>query len=169
MLTSIAFLFTLALALWAAVEDFRGLQIPNFISLGILISFIAAWAFDMGLVGGAWWHPFAIAFGVFLISYIMFAVNIMGAGDSKLATVLSLWLGFKALLIFLFYMSLIGGILGLMTLLIRKKKPFKNISGNGWINQVQNGRNAVPYGIAITFGFLAAAIQSGAIKRYVFL
>ncbi len=101
MLTSIAFLFTLALALWAAIEDFRGLQIPNFISLGILISFIAAWAFDMGLVGGAWWHPFGIAFGVFLISYIMFAVNIMGAGDSKLATVLSLWLGFKALLIFL--------------------------------------------------------------------
>lgn len=169
MVTAIAFLFTLVLCLWAAIEDFRGLQIPNFISLGILAAFAIAWMLDRQLTGGVWWHPFAIAFGVFLMTYVMFVVNIMGAGDSKFATVLSLWLGFKALLIFLFYMSLVGGVLGLVTLYIRNRKPFKNVSGNGWIAQVQGGRNAVPYGIAITIGFFVAALQSGLLKRYVFL
>ena len=169
MITAVAFLFTLVLALWASVEDFRGLQIPNFISVAILASFLAAWAFDRHLVGGSWWLPFAISFGIFVLSYLMFAVNIMGAGDSKLATVLSLWLGFKGLLIFIFYMSLAGGVLGVLTLLIKKYKPFKSSSGNGWIVQVQGGRNAVPYGIAITLGFFMAAWQGGLFSRYVFL
>ena len=165
---AVAFIFTLILSVWAAISDFKTLQIPNVICLAIAASFCISWIIDRNIVG-LWWTPFAIACGVFLMSYIMFVIGSMGAGDSKLATALSLWLGVKPLGFFIFYMALFGAVLALAALLIKKRKLFSEAKWSGWISQLHAGRNAIPYGIAIVFGFFMAVFKGGLLQRYIFL
>lgn len=62
---------------------------------------------------------------------------------------------------FLFYMALVGGVLGLVALALRKWKPVKNPAEGSWIARVQAGENKVPYGAAIAAGALASFVELG--------
>ena len=150
----------LIVTLLSCISDVRSLRIPNWHSLVILAAFIPAWLAAPEAFIGLAQHAAAMAI-MLVVSYIMFSLRMMGGGDSKLATVLGLWVGLSGLPPYIFYMAIAGGVMGLVSLLLRKKKIFKNPRPGSWIEQVQAGRNAVPYGVAISIGAWVALFHTG--------
>lgn len=157
-------LIVLAVTLLSCVSDVRSLRIPNWHVLVIIACFIPAWLATPELFGGLTSH--LVAMGLMLvITYVMFSLKMMGGGDSKLGTALGLWIGLKGFLPFMLYMAIMGGVLGVITVLIEQKKPFKNPRHGSWVEQTQTGHNVVPYGIAISFGAWAAFLYTGLIHN----
>src|ERR1700722_2220524 len=149
----------------SCVSDIRSLRIPNAYALIILACFVPAWLATPADFGPLWYHLAAMGL-MFVLSYLMFCKGMMGGGDSKLATALGLWVGLKGLLPFVFYMALMGGVLGAVTLCLRKKKLLSNPKAGSWIEQVQSGQNAVPYGVAISFGSWASFFHTVLIHHH---
>lgn len=149
------------MAIWASVSDLRGLKIPNVISVVILFSFFLAYGAmvffnkEQTVFSSLYAHLGAGAL-VFVVTYIFFAFRMIGAGDSKLASAYAFWLGFEGLLPFVFYMSLVGGLLGLLAVVLKKTKPFKRVSEGSWLYtlQYEEKRLNMPYGVAIASGAL---------------
>ena len=157
-------LFVVTMA--SCVSDFRSLRIPNSHSLAVIGLFIPAYLFAPDSFG-LWWYPFLAAGLMFFISYVMFCYGLMGGGDSKLATALALWVGLKGLMIYVFWMAVAGGVIAAFGLWLKAKKPFKNPTEGSWIAQAQGGRNAVPYGIAITVGAWAAIFHTESFSKQI--
>jgi prepilin peptidase CpaA len=156
LLTCVVFITTLA----SCVSDLRRLRIPNAHVLIVMAAFALAYIVSPEFFGRWWEHLAAFAI-VFIVTYAMFAFGMIGGGDAKLGAALALWVGLKGLMPFMFYMAIVGGLLGIAALMIRKNKPFKNCRDGSWVSEVQLGKNAVPYGIAITFGAWAGMFYTG--------
>ncbi len=156
---------TLVVGGLAALSDIKSMTIPNVYSLYVIAAFFVA--YGALYLGGQQdvFSPFLShiisAALAFVVTLGLFAMRIIGAGDSKFATACALWLGVKSLLAFLFYMTLSGGVLGIVALYIKRKKPFKSPVEGSWVYQVQGGADKVPYGIAISFGMLVAFMHAG--------
>ena len=108
---------------------------------------------------GLLWPHLAVGAGMLAVTFVMYSFNVFGGGDSKLLSAYALWAGLVGLLPLVFYMALSGGVLGLLTIFIRKSKPFKAPREGSWIARVQAGENRVPYGIPIGVGALVAFLQ----------
>jgi prepilin peptidase CpaA len=142
------------------------MTIPNIYPLGIFASFIIAYGAVFLLMPGD--VPFfalksnLLSFAiVFALTFVLFSLKMIGAGDSKLAAAVALWTGVKGLLPFLFFMGIMGAVLGLFALFLQKKKPVQSPKDGSWIARVQSGESAVPYGIAIAVGAVAAFVHIG--------
>jgi prepilin peptidase CpaA len=150
----------------SAISDYKGLIIPNRYSVIIILSFFMGYlALYLGGVNTQFMEPILThalsALLVFFVTFIMFALNVWGAGDSKLSLAFALWVGLKGVVSFIFIMTIFGGVLGLLALIIKKKNLFKGAAKGSWPDRVNNGENAVPYGIAISFGALISFWQLG--------
>jgi prepilin peptidase CpaA len=134
------------LLVYAAVVDVRTFTISNRLNLAIALMASLFWL----SVGLPLWPDAAIqvavAAGVFALLAVAFYAGMMGGGDVKLAAALALWFAPATTVVFLVYMSIGGGVLTLVVLILHrmKKKP---------------GKPEVPYGVAIAFGALAILIQ----------
>lgn len=153
-------LATLGMCGLAAWTDFRGYRIPNLVSVVIAASFVVAYGVTWmtgqnEIVFMSIKSHLGAALIVLFVTFAMFAFKIFGAGDSKMAAAVSLWLGFPGLAPFLFYMTLIGGVLAATSLILRRYKPFKNLPAC-WPQKAQEGSSDIPYGIAIAGGALIA-------------
>lgn len=162
---------SILLAAVAAWTDWRGLRIPNAVPASLCLLFGGAVILQEFFLGKAVFydslaHPLLAGLAVFTVTAILFALRLLGAGDAKLLSALALWTGIHGLAPLLFWMACFGGILALVAILIKKHKPFSVASSfyiptGGWIDQLQNGRNAVPYGVAIFVGLVLAYAQMG--------
>ncbi len=132
----------------AAVFDMLTFRIPNWLNIILAVTF-----FIMIIIVGVTLDAFLLSvmsgFIVLIVGFILFAYNLLGAGDVKLASVCALWLGLENILIFALFFSLIGGALTLFILLVRKVhfppimlafKPLDRLVHN----------NKIPYGVAIS-------------------
>lgn len=155
----------LGVGVMSAHSDVKGMTIPNFHGVIIICAFVLCYgALWLGGYQEAFYPIVShlLSFGiVFGATVALFALKLIGAGDSKLASAYAVWFGVPGLIPFLFYMALVGGVLGLFALLIRKFKFFKDPKPDSWIAQVQGGENKVPYGVAIVIGALASFIKIG--------
>lgn len=155
----------IGLAGLAGFSDVKGLTIPNSYSLYMIASFIIAYsalyfgAPEVKIFGGVACHILSVLI-FFIVTFILFALNVLGAGDSKFGAACALWVSLKYLPIYLFFMTLFGGVLGIVTLYIRHKKPFKSPAEGSWIAQAQSGTNKVPYGVAISVGLLVTFVYA---------
>ena len=134
---SYGLLAALAIALLvAAFTDLRRRQIDNWLNAGIALAAPLFWlASDQTWVDIVF--HLAIAAAVFAALAGLFALGAMGGGDVKLLTALALWIdpiGFVKLLVI---MSVLGGLLTLVMAAVHFARK-------------QQGRIAVPYGIAIS-------------------
>lgn len=159
-------LVALGFGIASGVSDFKTMTIPNIYALGVLVAFIPAFAADAftgeGMEFFASWKSHLIAMVVmFAVSFVLFSTRMIGAGDSKLITVFSLWVGLPGIAAFLFYMALLGAVLGITTKVMNKRVLVQSPSEGGWIAKSQAGGNGVPYGIAIAFGAVIAFWQLG--------
>lgn len=155
----------LAAAIMAGVSDVRTLTIPNLYCAVIAVSFFICyallWLLGRDVVFAPFLSHFLSGLIVFLMTGALFYLRLIGGGDAKLATAIAFWTGLRGLMPFLFYMAVIGAVLGGAALLLRRYKPVAAPSAGGWIARVQQGESKVPYGVAITAGMLAAFIKIG--------
>lgn len=151
-----------AMAGYAALSDVRSMQIPNICSLLVIILFLGAYAVSAfaGVDVMSDWRSHLVAAAIMLVATgAMYAVKSLGAGDSKLATAFALWAGLKGLYAFIFFMTIAGGILGLVALVLRGRSVVSNPRPGSWLAVLQGGRGALPYGVAIFCGALAMFIE----------
>lgn len=157
---------TLGMCVLAARSDYRGFKIPNIVPLVIIGAFIVSYGV-LFLTGqhGVFFKPIGshlgAAFVVLMITGAMFALKQLGAGDSKFATAVALWVGLPGLVPFLFYMALSGGVIAGASLALRKWKPVKKPLKGSWVDMAQKGHGSVPYGIAIAVGAFIGFIFAG--------
>ena len=157
---------TLGMCFVAARSDFRGFRIPNMVSVVI----IGAFALSFGILTltgqrEVFFRPLGTHLGasflVLMVTMAMFALKQLGAGDSKFATAVALWVGLPGLVPFLFYMALSGGVVAGISLYLRKHKVVENPKEGSWIDVAQKGGGSVRYGIAIAIGAWAAFLFQG--------
>jgi prepilin peptidase CpaA len=153
-------LVVLTVTLLSCVSDVKALRIPNAHTLLVIGCFVPAYVAAPEFFEPLWHHAAALGM-MFILTYIMFCLGIIGGGDSKLGTALALWVGLKGLIAYVFYMAMAGGLLGVVTLFLQRKKLFANPATGGWIDRAQSGASALPYGLAISFGFWAALLHTG--------
>ena len=134
------------LLVYAGVVDVRTFTISNRLNLAIALMAPIFWL----SVGLPLWPDAAIqvavAAGVFALLAVAFYTGMMGGGDVKLAAALALWFAPATTVLFLVYMSIGGGVLTLVVLILHRVKK-------------KAGKPEVPYGVAIAFGALAILIQ----------
>ena len=98
---------------------------------------------------------------MFVLTFFIFMAKIMGGGDAKLMTAYAFWFGIKGLIVFLFYTALFGALLAVAALWLKKKKPCEAPTEGSWVQRVQAGESAIPYGIPILIGAILSFIKLG--------
>ena len=145
-----------ALMIIAALTDVTSFTIPNRIPILLALAYLfAALALrrplaEIGVhlaIGAA---ALAMAMGAFAAGWI-------GGGDGKLFAAAALWLGWPAAPTFLIYTSLFGGGLAFLLLNARSDSLRPMFAGAPtWLERLATPGQAVPYGVAIACGGLAA-------------
>lgn len=125
----------------AAITDWRSRLINNWLTGTIALMAPLYW-----LVSGlAFWPDMAIqttlGICVFAVFAGFFAVGAMGGGDVKLLGALALWMPLIPMIKLLIVMSILGGVLTLIMLIIHRA-------------QKALGQPEIPYGIAISLAGL---------------
>ena len=124
-----------------AVTDIRERVISNRLNLAIAISAPLYW----WATGIALWPGVGIqvgmAFVIFAIFALLFALGLMGGGDVKLLGALALWLPWQEMGKLLVIMAIVGGVITVATLLYHKLRR-------------RDGQPEVPYGVAIALAGL---------------
>jgi prepilin peptidase CpaA len=139
------------LLVFVSVSDIRDRRIPNWTVLAVAGLFVP-WIF----VGPA--VSVISALEAALISLAaslgLYALRVLGAGDSKLLTVTALFAGLAQLPHFLVYVALSGGVIALISLLARPTRAavMFHMRGKG-----DFGRG-VPYGVAIAIATMAVLL-----------
>ena len=137
----------------AAVIDVRTFTISNGLNATVaLLAPVYWWSIGLPLWPDAAIQV-AVALAVFLVLAATFYIGMMGGGDVKLAAALALWFSPLTTLKFLVIMSLAGGLLTLVVLLIHKRRgklpATQDVPGDA-----AAPRPEVPYGVAIAAGAL---------------
>jgi len=153
------FCMTVAVTVFSCVSDVRTMRIPNAHSVIILAAFAAAFALAPQLFG-RWWEHVGAFTVMFAATFAMFSAGMLGSGDTKLGSALALWVGLRGLMIYLLFMTLAGGVLGIASLVLRGKKVFRDPQPESWMAKAQAGKSVVPYGVAISFGFWTALFHT---------
>jgi prepilin peptidase CpaA len=123
----------------AAVSDALHFRIPNVLSVALVLVFALQACASVMPFGEILQHVLAGAI-VFGVGFVLFAVNIVGAGDVKLMSAVSLVVGWTSLLSLLTTVAAVGGVLSLLII---------SLGSQGIIS---NSR-VVPYGVAIAVGW----------------
>ncbi len=143
----------------AALSDFRGMKIPNILSVIIILAFFTA----KTAVSVSGTDPVFSSFishilsGIvmFGLTYMLFAFGAMGAGDSKLLTAYGFWFGLNGLPVFVFYVTMIGAVLALAALVVMRMPIPSGLPEESWLARIRARERVVAYGIAISFGAFA--------------
>jgi prepilin peptidase CpaA len=165
-----AVLAALGFLLWACVTDFMTMTIPNQVSIGLIVSFAVAFivAKMIGLPAFSDWKTHAAALGaMFVLTFIMFLLKVWGAGDSKLASAVALWIGLKGFVTFLLVMSFAGVGLVLGSIILSKARlSYTGFEETSWPRRLKAGGKTIPYGIAIAFGAIWTFFTLGYLDLY---
>lgn len=149
-MTTISLLLFAGLLLIAAVLDILRLMIPNWISLGLLGGF-GLYALGAGMDGGMIGNHALTAAVTFVFGIALVIAGIWGGGDGKMLAAVSLWVGYPAMLQFLYVMALAGGAVALTVLVIRRVSPVSSHSpAASFLTLVRTPGEGIPYGVAIS-------------------
>jgi prepilin peptidase CpaA len=154
MLAEILVLIALPVLLAAAAGwDLASFTIPNFLQAALLAGFILfAIALHLGIsVIGA--HLLAASIGL-VLGFALFAFGIVGGGDAKLFAMVLLWLGLKDLMSFALAASLLGGVLTVSLLTLRRLPLPQLLARQAWILRLHDDKSGIPYGVALAAGAL---------------
>lgn len=149
-----------ALMAWAALSDVATMTIPNRISLALIgLFFVAAWLVHLSLVDTAL-HA-GVGLAALALTIAGFALGWMGGGDAKLIAAASLWIGPQAAAPFLLFTALAGGGLALALMGARWFGSPLAARGPEWLQRLLTPKGAIPYGVAIAVGAVAAFPGAG--------
>ena len=154
-----------ALMIVGGLHDLTTMKIPNWVSLALLAAFLPA-----ALLAGLSWTAFAlhlaVGVAVLFVGAGLFALRWVGGGDAKLMAGAALWLGPGALLPFLVFVALAGGVFCLLLMSARTWcQPYAG-SAPGWAARLIQPKGDVPYGVAIAIGAVLAFPSSALVLAY---
>ncbi len=149
-----------ALFILTAVWDITSFTIPNIFVLALLSLFIV-FAGGAAISGsGMGWYDagFHLLAGLIGLAagMALFATGVIGGGDAKLFAVTTLWLGLNALLQYAILVTLIGGLLTLAILFIRRTPLPLFLMKYEWVRRLHDRKAGIPYGVALA----AAALMT---------
>jgi prepilin peptidase CpaA len=150
-LLSLAIRFVaLCTLLWLAVVDVRSRRLPTRVVLTIgALFFIDTLVVHMSIRDVL--AHLLLALGVLVICAALFAANMLGGGDAKLASIIFLWAGPSLWLPALTLISVIGTLVSLISLATRHMDqdqhsfPMRALA-------MFSGARGVPYGVALALG-----------------
>jgi prepilin peptidase CpaA len=126
--------------LFTGLYDFSFFRIPN-LFLGVLVVMYGIFApFYLG--GHALLNSLILFAIILLLSFVLFYFKIIGGGDAKYISVTSLWVGPHEIINYLFLVSLVGGGLAIIYLLLRDH--ISRLSDWAW-TRFQNAEKRYPY------------------------
>lgn len=147
------------LTIIGGLKDLISYTIPNWISLALIAAFIPT-ALICGAPLGQIGLCLAVGLGALVLGMGMFAAGWIGGGDAKLLAAGALWMGWPGALMFLVYTGLAGGALTLAILTLRSGYLAPAVAGApAWVRKLGATGGALPYGVAIAIGALAAFPQ----------
>jgi prepilin peptidase CpaA len=156
-------LFPAAMAL-AASSDLLTMRISNKLVLFLVASFfVVAIAVNLPLQQFAMHITSALV--VLGIGFGLFALRLIGGGDAKLAAATTLWLGFGLTLPYLTYSALLGGVLTLAILLLRRMPLTPFLARYRWLERLHDSKSGVPYGIALAIAGMITYTSSTIFER----
>jgi prepilin peptidase CpaA len=143
-----------ALLAAAAVFDLTSFTIPNIVPGSMLLLFAAFLiATSVGGHSPSWdqtsLHILAGAFGL-AVGMGMFALGWVGGGDAKLFAGATLWLGWDALYEYAVLATLLGGVLTVALLMLRKIPLPQILADQPWLARLADRKSGVPYGVALS-------------------
>lgn len=142
--------YAIALAV-AAASDLVCYEIPPGLSPALAVLYL--WPAAAMPVATTLSHVAAGA-AVLAATALCFRAGLMGGGDAKLIAAVALWLGWRNLAPFVLLTALMGAVLGLVLLVLRRALPCAPGAGR-WYSRVLAPRAGVPYAIAIAAAGLA--------------
>jgi len=147
-----------ALLAAAAVSDLMTYKIPNVITGGLILLFVA-FLIVLALGGHAmsWsdWSPHLLAGFIGLLAGMgLFALGWIGGGDAKFFAAALLWLGWDALFGYAIVASLLGGVLTVGLITLRKIPQPAFLIRQAWFARLADQKAGVPYGIALALAAL---------------
>lgn len=135
----------LACVVAAAICDLRAFEIPDELSIALVVLALAYGALTPGFL---WLSHLTAPLAVFAVGLLLFARGWMGGGDIKLLVAIAAWTGFQGLLPLFVGISLAGGVLALVLLLARRA-----LAGRQTI-PLFSSEAPLPYAVAILAGTL---------------
>jgi prepilin peptidase CpaA len=149
---TVIFLYCVTLVA-AAAGDLRRRLIPNWTIVAVALFFIA-WIFVGKDVSVA--SSLEAAIIMFACSVALYAFRVIGAGDSKLVTVVALFTGLAQMPVFLLVMSAVGGAMAVISLIARPTRALAMVQMRG---KGDFGRG-VPYGVAIAAAGILVVVRA---------
>lgn len=153
MIESLAFVVFPMLMMFAALFDLFTMTIPNRLSLALT----GAWFALAVYLGFSWetvaWH-LSCALAILLLTFALFYFRWIGGGDAKLAASTALWLGWEHLLDYGLAASLVGGVLTIAIIELRRRGLPTKIASVEFIARLADKNGGVPYGIALALAGL---------------
>ncbi len=153
--TPVALLF-LVLLLVAALWDLATFQIPNWLCLAVLGSFLL-FATVAPLALSEVLFRLGVGFGFLVAGMVLFARGYLGGGDVKLLAASIVWFGWPSLLLYIVAVALFGGVLAICLLIFRRLPLPLAWSDRAWLQRLHGRDEGVPYGIAIGLAGLVMA------------
>lgn len=138
-----------AIVVYAAASDFQIQTIPNWTAVALALLFLPA-SYIWQLDGTETALRYSVGISLFAGGALLFARGFIGGGDVKMIAATGLWFGWQGLLIYLFTVTLMGGVLALTVLILRKyfsTVPF--LADLPWMNDQPGQGQSLPYGVAI--------------------
>lgn len=133
---------------FATICDLFTMTIPNRISLVLLAGFVV-----LAPLAGMGWETIIshilAALLVLSIGIALFSFRVLGGGDAKLIAAAALWFGNSFTLPFLLAAGLLGGLVTLAILALRKSMIPQHEMLKDWFSRMHDGKPAVPYGAAL--------------------
>lgn len=155
-----------AMMAFAASSDLLTMRISNKIVMVLILGFIVL-ATIIGMPLSQFIVHLAIAFAVLLVSFVLFSFGWIGGGDAKLAAASALWFGSSITLTYLIYASILGGLLTIVLIILRRLPLPLFLMKISWVERLHNKISGVPYGIALAAAGLLVYPQSVIFTHFV--
>lgn len=150
MVSMVLVAYTVLLVAAMAFDVWR-FEIPNTISIALVVTFIGAGLSDPGAVD--WFSHASAAIVVFAVGLLLFGFGIAGGGDVKLMAAAALWMGLPLLPLYLVSTALLGGLLCIVLLslraLVRVPTLARCLPARMTSLPIIANRRHVPYAVAI--------------------
>jgi prepilin peptidase CpaA len=137
-----------ALMAFAGASDFFTMTISNRVSIGLVLGFLVM-AFAIRLPFDVMALHLSCGAIVLAVTFSLFALGWIGGGDAKLSAATAVWLGWENVVDYVGMASVIGGLLTLLIIQLRRWPMPQALLARDWFARLYDHESGIPYGIAL--------------------